>query len=84
MTPATAARWSAWENDRHQLRPLPSRDYIAAMLRRSHIVGLSVLAVASAILVAYFAFPAVFERPRRVLEVGCGHGANLRWLLGLG
>jgi cytochrome oxidase Cu insertion factor (SCO1/SenC/PrrC family)/acyl-CoA thioesterase FadM len=44
------------------------RDYIAAMLRRSHVVGLSVLAVAAAILVAYFAFPAVFERPRVIVS----------------
>lgn len=38
------------------------------MLRRSHVVGLSVLAVAAAILVAYFAFPAVFERPRVIVS----------------
>jgi cytochrome oxidase Cu insertion factor (SCO1/SenC/PrrC family) len=37
------------------------------MLRRSHIVGLSVLAVAAAILGAYVAFPAVFDRPRTIV-----------------
>jgi len=34
------------------------------MLRRSHVIGLSVLAAAAAILAAFFAFPTVFERPR--------------------
>lgn len=38
------------------------------MLRRSHVVGLSVLAAAAAILAAYVAFPAVFERPRVIVS----------------
>ncbi len=37
------------------------------MLRRSHVIGLSVLAAAAAILAAFVAFPAVFERPRAVV-----------------
>ncbi|HUE45091.1 MAG TPA: SCO family protein, partial [Aestuariivirgaceae bacterium] len=50
------------------MRQAPPRIYIAAMLRRSHVIGLSVLAVAAAILAAYFAFPAVFERPRAIVS----------------
>ena len=38
------------------------------MLRRSHAIGLSVLAVAAAILAAFVAFPAVFERPRTIVS----------------
>lgn len=38
------------------------------MLRRSHVIALSVLAAAAAIVAAYFAFPAVFERPRVIVS----------------
>jgi cytochrome oxidase Cu insertion factor (SCO1/SenC/PrrC family) len=49
------------------LRPLPSRTYIAGMMRRSHIIGLSLLVVA-AVLAAFVAFSPVFERPRMVVS----------------
>jgi cytochrome oxidase Cu insertion factor (SCO1/SenC/PrrC family) len=49
------------------LRDRPSRIYIAAMLRRSHVLGLSVLA-AAALLAAFVVFSPMFERPRAVVS----------------